>query len=517
MTRAPVGDGSEPGPADEALSSPADSRYAAIDLGSNSFHMVVARVTGDHPPQLLDRLREPVRLASGLKADGSLSTRVQRRALGALERFGERLRHLPPAHVRAVGTNALRHASRSEGFQREAERVLGVPIEIISGQEEARLIHLGVMRSAHPPGDRCLVLDIGGGSTEVILGTSERVETAHSLEMGCVGYTRRHFTAGRTPAKGMRRAGKAARLLLEPIQERYHGGWEHALGASGTIRAAHSLAGKLGWLEGEGLTAACVRRLRDTVAEAADVPDLVRLGVSASRAEVFPAGVAILDALFDSLELPVVTPVEGALREGVLHDLLGRHQHHDAREATIERLERRYGVDTVHAARVQDTVLRLVEQSFATWSLPGGLARRFLGWAARLHEIGLAISHDAHERHGAYLLRHSHLPGFGREEQAVLAVLVGTHRRGLSPEVLDPVPQRLRDVVRRLIALLRLAVSLHRNRGPAPIPRLRVQAEGRLLRVRLPEGWLAAHPLTRHHLRREEERLGALGIRLEVR
>jgi exopolyphosphatase/guanosine-5'-triphosphate,3'-diphosphate pyrophosphatase len=506
---AAVGDGSTESP------DPARGRYAAIDLGSNSFHMVVARVEDGHP-QLLDRLREPVRLASGLKDDGSLSSSVQRRALAALERFGERIRHLPRTNVRAVGTNALRHASRGDAFRREAERVLGVPIEIISGQEEARLIHLGVMRTAHPPGERCLVLDIGGGSTEVILGTPERIESAHSLEMGCVAYTKRYFPEGRHGAKALRRAERAARLLLEPLQERYHEGWDHPLGASGTIRAAHGFAQERGWVDAEALTAEALARILETLASGGDAASLVRLGVSASRAEVFPAGVAILGALFDALALPHITPTEGALREGVLHDLLGRLEHHDAREATVARLEQRYAVDTVHAARVHATVLRLIEKTFGSWSLPGDMARRFLGWAARLHEIGLAIAHDGHQRHGAYLLRHAHLPGFGREEQALLALLVGAHRGSLKEGTLDAVPPRLRDVARRLLALLRVATCLHRNRSPAPIPHLGVQADGDALEMRMPDGWLEAHPLTRQHLRREVTRLRALDIRLQI-
>lgn len=509
-----------PAPGPDGIPQPAaapsgDNRYAAIDLGSNSFHMVVAREHDGHL-QLLDRLREPVRLASGLKPDGSLASGAQKRALAALGRFGERIRHLPRSQVRAVGTNALRHASKGEGFLREAERLLGVPIEIISGQEEARLIHLGVMQTAHPPGDRCLVMDIGGGSTEVILGTMERVEAAHSLEMGCVAYMRRYFPDGQFGAKTLRRAMKAGRLLLEPLHEIYRSGWEHALGASGTFRAAHAFAKAQGWLDGEDLTAGAVHEMAEVIREGGDVAELAERGLSASRSQVFPAGVAILASLFEEFELDHVTPAEGALREGVIHDLVGRFREHDAREATVARLEARYGVDRVHAARLRDTALRLVEQTFGSWQLPGGVARRFLGWAARLHEVGLAIAHDGHHRHGGYLLRHSHLPGFGREEQTLLAVLVAGHRGSLNPALLDAVPQRLREVALRLLVLLRLAACLHRNRSPEPIPRMRVTAEGRAIELHLPDGWLSGHPLTRHHLRREEARLGAIGIHLDV-
>ncbi len=505
------------GPVPEGVSAaPSDARYAAIDLGSNSFHLLVARVQ-DGGMQPLDRLREPVRLASGLRPDGSLSTEAQRRALEALERFGERIRHLDREVVRAVGTNALRHARRIRPFLREAERVLGVPIEIVSGQEEARLIHLGVMRTARPPGERCLVIDIGGGSTEIIRGPASGVESAHSLEMGCVTFTTRFFPDGKFGEKALRRATKAARLLLEPVRGIYRTGWDHALGASGTFLAATSFARTRTPLGGDVLTGEAIDAMAETIRRGGDPDRLVELGVGAARAPVFAAGVAILVAIWKELDLDRVTPAEGALREGVLFDLMGRLHEHDAREATVARLEARYGIDTAHAERVRATALQLLEQTFGSWSLRGGALRRVLSWAARLHEIGLSIAHDGHQRHGGYVLRHAHLPGFSRDEQALLAALVAGHRGGMAPEQFESLPQEVRQSATRLLVLLRLAVCLHRNRSPLPLPPLEASANGVTIGLGLPAGWLADHPLTRHVLLRERRRLAPLGIRLELR
>lgn len=493
-----------------------ESRYAALDLGSNSFHMVVARLR-DGQPQVLDRLREPVRLAAGLRPDGSLTAGAQRRALAAIERLAERVRHLPQENVRVVGTNALRHASRGDAFLAEAERLLGRPIEIISGQEEARLIHLGVMRSAHPPGERCLVLDIGGGSTEAILGTPTVVESAHSLDMGCVGYTKRFFPDGRLPERAYRRAVKAARHVLEPYEGRYRDGWEHALGSSGTFRAVARLADKHQWTDRTALTPEAVQRVVRLALDARTPEGLVAAGVGGSRSGVFAAGLAIVDALFAAFELDRVTPVEGALREGVLYDLLGRHQHEDVREETIALLQERHHVDRAQAARVEATALRLLEQTFASWSLGGTSSRRILSWAARVHEIGLSISHESLQDHSAYLLQHSHLPGFSREEQTILAAVAGAHRGSIDAHMLDNVPSAMRELVAKFVVLLRLAAGLHRNRSPQPIPRLEVAAEARNLSLAMPKEWLADHPLTRHHLRQEEARLSAIGIHFQLR
>ena len=496
------------------ISDPHDGeRFAAVDLGSNSFHMVVARWDDDHA-RLIDRLREPVRLASGLLPDGGLDKMVQQRALGALGRFAERIQHLPEAQVRAVGTNALRQASRGDDFLRAAEDVLGHEIEVISGQEEARLIHLGVMRSAHPPGENCLVLDIGGGSTEIILGTPRHVQHAHSLEMGCVGFTRTWFEDARITRKSMKRATKAAREHLRPHARQYREGWEHALGASGTFRAAIACGARQGWGEPDRLTRDGLVSLMDAVIDAGHADALLSLGISSSRAPVFAAGLSICRALFDVFDIEVLRRAEGALREGVLHDLIGRATDRDAREATVHRLMQRYAVDPAQAARVESTALRLLEQCFASWRLPAVQARQYLSWAARLHEIGLAVSHDGYQGHGAYLLKHSHLPGFSREAQSLLATLVGRHRASLREDAVARLPERRQATAIRLVALLRLAVALHRSRAPEMLPSLGITAKRDAIDLGLPEGWLDARPLTRRLLTDDVDRLAAHGLTL---
>ena len=498
----------------EAAPAAQPDRLAAVDLGSNSFHMVVARVEGGYP-HILDRMREPVRLAMGLTKKGRLAKEAQRRALATLRRFGERVRHLSSESVRAVGTNALRAAHKDEDFLERAQEALGHPIEVVSGQEEARLIHLGVMRSTHPPGDNCLVVDIGGGSTEIILGTPREVRAVNSLPMGCVAYTRRFFPDEGIAAKQMRKARRAARFTVEPHAERYHRKWEHALGSSGTIRAVGAYAASRSWSEG-AFDRRTLKQVRHDVIEAGSVAGLIERGVSESRAPVFAAGVAVLSALFDVLDLRAVRPVRGAMREGVLYDLAGRHQDRDIRDDSVAHLQKLYRVDVAQAERVKATARSLFEQVYASWALPGPEGRQLLGWSSALHEVGLSIAHANHQRHGDYLVRHTNMAGFSRSGQALLATLVGQHRGRIRLEAFSALPDPWRVGALRLLALLRLSITLHRNRRPEPLPPIAAQAKNGKLTLSTPADWLAQHPLTEALLLRQGKQLRRAGISLRI-
>jgi exopolyphosphatase / guanosine-5'-triphosphate,3'-diphosphate pyrophosphatase len=489
----------------------ADETVAAVDLGSNSFHMIVARVVHGQL-HVLDRLQETVRLGAGLDEKNRLSAEAGRRAIDCLKRFGQRLRGMQAGSVRAVGTNTLRRARRAEKFLARAEAALGHPIEVISGREEARLIYLGVAREIPEDGPR-LVIDIGGGSTELILGERMEPKLAESLYMGCVSMWQAHFADGRITARAMRRAETAARLELQPVEAQFRHGWQQAYGSSGTIRAIGAVARSAGWCD-QDVTPAALANLREAVLEAGHVERLRFSGLNDDRAPVFPGGVAILTAVFDALGIERLRVSDGALREGLLYDLLGRLRHEDVRERTIGSLTALYHVDKLQAARVEAAVRDCFAQVAADWNLTDADAA-LLSWAARLHEMGLAVAHTQYHKHGAYLARFADLPGFSSTEQQWLALLIRAHRRKFPLEEFAVLPAAPRRRAQRLAMLLRLSVLLHRSRSDAPLPRLRLSAGKRSLRVNFPSRWLAQHPLTLADLQQEREWLELADLKLK--
>jgi exopolyphosphatase/guanosine-5'-triphosphate,3'-diphosphate pyrophosphatase len=488
---------------------------AAVDLGSNSFPMVVARYT--HGQLIIvDRLREMVRLAAGLDEQDRLSRDSVTRAIKALEKFGQRLRDVNAGGVRVVGTNTLRKAKRKGAFLDRAREALGHPIEIISGVEEARLIYLGVAHTTpSEPGHR-LVVDIGGGSTELIVGEGFAVKRLESLYMGCVGLSMEHFSDGVITEKRMKRARTAAQLELEPVAARFRRSeWDSAFGASGTLRAASDILKARGAADGV-ITRKGVESLVDECLEAGDVKRLRMPGLTVDRQEIFPAGLAILIEIFDRLGVESMRVADGALREGLLYDLLGRLTDEDARARSVRAMEARYHVDAAQAERVEATALAFLRQVREAWGLELPLAELVLRWAARLHEVGLDISHSHYHRHGAYLLQNADMPGFPREEQHLLAAIVGGHRRKLHLETIAELIPPWHVKAEFLIVLLRLAVLLNRGRSPQALPDIDLHPKGRTLEVVFPKGWLADHPLTEADLEQEIEYLQGAGFRLKI-
>jgi exopolyphosphatase/guanosine-5'-triphosphate,3'-diphosphate pyrophosphatase len=477
--------------------------------------MVVARHSHGQLT-ILDRLREMVRLAAGLDEQGRLDKAVAARALECLHRFGQRLRDMKAESVRVVGTNTLRKAHRKQSFLERGREALGHPIEIISGIEEARLIYLGVANtSPNEPGKR-LVVDIGGGSTELIIGEQFNALKLESLYMGCVSMSLAHFRDGKVSEKRFRRARTAARLELEPVQAAFRSqGWERAFGSSGTIRVIADLIRHFD-PTATGVTAEGIERLIHETIEAGHVSDIRLPEVTAERAPVFPGGLAILAELFEALGIEQMRVADGALREGLLYDMVGRFKDEDARVRTIRAMQQRYHVDEAQAQRVEATASTLLQQVAATWGLADSEAEVVLGWAARLHEIGLDVSHSQYQKHGAYLLEHADMPGFPREEQRLLAYLVGGHRRkmpiGAAEELIPPWDKKAEF----LMLVLRLAVLLHRGRSSAHLPEMKLIARGRALTVEFPRGWLKDHPLTVADLMLEVEYWKAAGLRLRV-
>jgi exopolyphosphatase/guanosine-5'-triphosphate,3'-diphosphate pyrophosphatase len=488
---------------------------AAIDLGSNSFHMIVARVE-DGQLQVIDKLREMVRLGAGLTRDKYLTLEAQARALECLERFGQRVRSMPQGSVRAAGTNTLRQARNSDQFLLAAENALGHPIEIIAGREEARLVYLGVAHGLAAGEGNRLVVDIGGGSTEVIVGHEFRTLRRESLHMGCVSMSRAHFPLGHIDMRSMEKARIAARLEVSPVESIYKNlGWNMAVGSSGTIRSIRSVVTAAGWSE-EGISVSSMYKLRDALLEAGHIDNLKLEGLSDERRPVFPGGFAVLLGVFEALNIESMQVSDEALREGLLYDLVGRIRHEDARERTVAAIASRYNVDTEHAQRVEDTALDFLGMVHESWDLPMQEFSAMLAWAAQLHELGIAVSHSQYQKHGAYLLANSDLSGFSRQEQSVLAALVRGHRRKLPLDVFKALPDDCERSARRLCILLRLAVLFHRSRDDRPLPPMEIKAGKSKLRITFPEGWLDEHPLTRAELENEAKFLKPAEIKLKI-
>jgi exopolyphosphatase / guanosine-5'-triphosphate,3'-diphosphate pyrophosphatase len=488
---------------------------AAVDLGSNSFHMVVARYSHGQLV-ILDRLREMVRLAAGLGDSGRLDDAATERALRCLERFGQRLRAVRADSVRVVGTNALRRAKRKRWFLERARAALGHPIEIISGLEEARLIYSGVAHTSPMSPDKRLVIDIGGGSTEAVIGEGFNPLLLESLSVGCVGLSASYFDDGRISAKRVERARTAVRLELEPIQEAYRKmGWLNAFGSSGTVRVIGDTLRAIN-PESPHITLENLNVLVERVVAAGHVDELDLPEVDAERAPVFPAGLAILLEVVENFGIERVRVAEGAMREGLLYDLMGRFTDEDARVRSVRAMEKRYHVDETQAERVEATVVGLLEQVESEWGLEDPLAESVLRWAARLHETGLDIAHSKYQRHSAYLLEHADMPGFPREEQLLLAALVGGHRRQLSFESLEDLLPPWDRLAEFLVVLLRLAVLLHRGRSPQPLPAVRLTVKSRNITLELPPRWMKEHPLTLEDLEQERAYLKEAGFRLTI-
>ena len=486
---------------------------AAVDMGSNSFRLQVGRVVDDqiYP---LDSLKAPVRLASGLTPDKLLDAAAQQRAVDALRLFGERLRGLDQGAVRAVATNALRVAKNAADFLPRAEEALGFPIEIIAGREEARLIYIGASHALPSAPHKRLVVDIGGGSTEFIIGKRHEPLMMESLYMGCVSYSLRFFPDRKIDKKRLREAQIAAAKEIELIAHDYQSlGWKEAVGSSGTARAIADVL-ELNGLNpnGEsGITRVGLDRLCSLLVKAGSAEDLDLPGVKGDRLPVLPGGVAIMSAIFEELDLERMTYSDGALRQGVLYDLLGRFHHHDMRDATVAQFRRRYQVERDQVERVEAVALSALSQ-LAEGS-PGEDDVHFLTWAARLHKIGISIAHNAYHKHGAYILTYADMPGFSKKDQARLAMLVLGHRGKL--EKLSGLPAA--DSGWRLIFCLRLAVLLNRTRDDRELPAWRASAAGNGFVVEIDGRWLQANPWTAAALNEESGVWKQIGRPYQVR
>lgn len=479
-----------------------NSFYAAVDLGSNSFHMVIAHLS-EGRFRIIDRIKERVRLAEGMDEQKRMSPEAMARGLACLSLFAERLININTDQIRIAGTYTLRRASNAREFLNEAAKVLNHPIEIISGQEEARLIYQGVAHTQHIEG-QVLVVDIGGGSTELVIGEGFSPQALTSRKMGCVSFTQSFFASGKLSEKHFTHAVLEAQHQLAPIINQFCKlGWQSALGSSGSIRTVRDVLQAEGWTDG-GITLAGLEQLKSKMIECKSVENLKLAGLTEERQGVFAAAVAILLGLFTSLPIERLDYSDGALREGLLYEFEERLQHHDIRERTAQALGTHYRMDKKQAARIEQSVLTLFDHLQTPWQMSVDPYRAILGWAARLHEIGLAINYSGIHRHSAYILQHTDLPGFNQDDQALLAALVRFQRKGLKLAELPPLPNHDLQTVLRCIRILRLAVAAHHTRQDNLLPAWDIEAKGDQLVVKLPEIWCQENRLLMQNLEKEQ-------------
>lgn len=490
---------------------PVFPEIAAVDLGSNSFRLQLARIVDD---QLIfhDSLREAVRLGAGLGKDKQLDADAQKRAIDCLKRFGERIRGLPPQAVRAVATNTFRVAKNSAQLLQEAQEALGFPIEIIAGREEARMIFVGVSHDLPPATHKRLVIDIGGGSTEFIIGQGYAPIEMESLYMGCVSFSLKYFPDGKITEASLEKAHIAAASEIQNIRKNFIAGhWQEAVGSSGTARALGEIMRLNGLSEGE-ITREGLWKLREWLLAAKDARKLELAGLSADRATVLPGGLCIMLAAFESLGIERMTTATSALREGVLYELLGRMHHQDTREATVTQFMRRYQVDEKQCTRVEQLALTLLAQIEDGLRMDIETVQQYLGWAADLHEIGITIAHSGYHKHSAYIVENADMPGFSRMEQSTLGLLVRAQRRSLTKVSLP----NLNDDRCVMILILRLAILFNRNRLDEHCPPLGLRWNSKGFRLEVEAGWLEANPLTQAELNNEVGYWKEVGIELQL-
>lgn len=485
---------------------------AAIDLGSNSFRLsigIVEERQGIHQIYATDRLKETVRLASGLDEHNILNQEAIERALSVLRLFGDRLEGFPASQVRAVATNTFRVAKNLKDFLPLAEAALGYPIEVISGAEEARLIYSGVAHELPPSDHKRLIVDIGGGSTEFIIGKNLDPILLKSLHMGCVSYTKRFFQTNTPLEQAFQQAELAATKELESIVKPYtHEGWQEVYGSSGTAKALVPTLESNGFSE-LGITLEGMLSLKSRILkEGLGVLNHL-VGLKDSRIEVLPAGLAIMIAIFKTLKIQRMLAGEGALRVGVLYDLLGRQAASDKRHESVYQFMKRYHVQATQAQRVQALTDSFFVQLFGTDQEPA--LRQMLSWAALLHEIGLSISQDSYHRHSAYILQHAEMPGFSQSEQELLSTLALAHQGRLSKLTPLPKPSTL-----KAIFCLRLATLFMRKRKPLNQTIRLFADQDKQWTIQVPKNWLTHQILTQYSLELEAKNWQAIGIEIRI-
>lgn len=470
-------------------------KVAVLDLGSNSFHMMICQLEDDRYA-VIDRVREAVRLRFGLQEDGSITKEAQERALDCLTRFEQRLRGVDT--VRIVGTNTLRRAKNPGAFLKKIEKILKTPVEVIGGMEEARLIYLGVASTISNHKLRNFVIDIGGGSTEFIIGKGPAYHVRETRPMGCVAFSMEFFPENVPTKKRLHKAVLRVRQELEAYQQSLHKkNWDRCIGASGTIKAIASVCSALG--AGELITLDGLDRIQALFKWGIPLEKISIPGLREDRYPVFLGGYAVLRGIFEVYQIESMEVSANSMREGLLLDLIDRGASEHIREKTVDRLMSFYSVDHIQAERVKKTALNLFPQVMGNAFKRREEFRRMLGWACDLHEIGLAIAHSGYHKHGAYILQNGDLDGFSQVEQCVMAFLVLNHRKRLKT---NPLPYGIKAEW-SLVLVLRLAFILNRERIDATLPDVAITWYKHIIEVFIDPEWLDNHPMTQLDLEGE--------------
>ncbi|MDG1065549.1 MAG: Ppx/GppA phosphatase family protein [Luminiphilus sp.] len=489
---------------------PDGSLLAALDLGSNSFHLLIGRLEhGEIKP--VHTLAEKVQLGAGLNGR-TLSQGAIERGLACLKQFAQLLQSVEPSRIRVVGTHALRRANNRQEFTRPAEQILGVPIDVVYGREEARLVYLGVAHALADDERSRLVVDIGGGSTEFIVGRRFEPTRLESLQLGCVSYANTYFPNGKISKRRFCNAYEQAMIEVSHIRKHYSAKhWSEAVGSSGTLQAIEALIRINGWSH-NGIDRTSLERLRKSLLKYKHADEIPWEGLNDKRRQVLAAGVAIALAIFRGLDIEKMRTSKGALREGVVYDLVGRLRHEDVRERSIGAILARYNADPVASAGVATTVRDLSTAVGKVW----GLGRRdieLLVWAGRCHAIGVGISQKHYNRHSAYLLENSDLPGFSQGEQELLATLVNYQRGKLRQNELNAIRIKHGEKVVKMLAIVRLAVVL---KWAEDLEGLQVKASSISLHLCFSAGWYKNHPLTTKELSAASTAIKKLGLQLQL-
>lgn len=493
----------------------ASNHYAAIDIGSNSFHMIIAEPEGNSIRKI-DSLRVPVRLGSGLDNQKRIKPATERLALRTIGQFAQRLRDVPASNIRIVGTNTLRRARNAERFIQSCYGLLHKRIEIISGREEARLIYSAVAHGQPDPENQRLVVDIGGGSTELIIGQGFTPSIMESVNMGCVSFTQRFLADGKLGKDKLKNCVINAQLELQPVTQIYvDAKWDEVIGCSGTIKATSRVLKELGLTDGT-ITLAALADLQRYFIERAHIDNLDLGSISDDRKQVFAAGSQILYAVMKTLKIESMLASPVALREGLIFELIGRAQHQDIRTQTVDNLLSRYHIDRQQADQVESTAMRVFDLARKPWQLEQPADREMLRWSSLLHEIGLSVAHSQYHKHGYYLINHSDLLGFSKTEQAILALLVRYHRRKLDTSAYNGFSDEERGRLIKLQVLLRLAVLLHRARHTENLQLLDFSFSEDEITIQASDHWFKSHPLTSADLYQEAEHLDAAGYSLAM-
>ncbi len=493
-------------------------KIAVLDIGSNSFHLVVARVISGSV-QILHKMKQKVRLADGLSDQLLLSESAIQRGLEALRVVEKSLTGFQPSSVRIVATYTLRKAKNAKDFIALAREILPYPVEIVSGEEEARLIYNGVAHT-NTIKENTLVIDIGGGSTEIIIGQGFKPKVTRSLDLGCVSFTQKFFSSGEITEKQFKKATTAAQQHIEYIEKTYRKtGWQESLGTSGSIESVVSSVALLqnADIQLQAVTLADLKMLRKYCIEMAHV-DALQLGeINQDRLQVFPAGLAILIALFKSLKIKSLSFATAALREGVIYEMETSLGEQNVKERSARSLALRYDVDVDHARNVTRTVNQIFAQVKEAWQLNNPALNDLLEWAAMLHEVGLHIHSRSVHKHSAYILQHADLHGFNFEQQKFLASLARFYRKKLKTNEFPEFTQFKSSEWLRCLMILRLAVLLNIKRQKKFLPDFNVSVDLESIDIQFPDDWLEQHPVLIADLEFERQQLKKVGIQLNAR